>query len=436
MRVQSKAAVCLLSFAAAALAQPPLVLPTAPAAASAAPAAAREVHGRLERHAGLDVLHLYGSPGERGYAHGFLLGKRIAACAIAEFTARFARQQPLLRQVRDALPRLIEYPDDVRQEIEALFEGVRASGAELDMPELERAFDLQDLLVANALDVFGLLGCSSFTLWDDEVLGGGVLTARNFDWPLTGSHLLDATMLIVQHLPDGRATAAVSWPGYVGAVTGISSTGLAAFLHVGSAKITFTPEPGAWPSAIALRRVLEQGRPDDVAGTFDLAQQLVGNTSPPAGYMMHVVMPHGAPGIAPAVVFETDSGSCVRADGPRGCCVVTNHFHQRTDGRPASNDSLGREKRVREGIERCLGSDDRKLSIAEIWDLLGSVERGGGHGFGTLHSIVFRNEPWYFELRVATLDGRRVVAAPQSSQRHVLTREQVFGTDAAAAQAR
>jgi hypothetical protein len=392
---------------------------------------AKQVRGHIEEHAGLRVLHVYGSPTERGYAHGFLLGRDIAAVAIAEFTARFARQKPLLQQVRDAVERLIEFPEDVQLEIDAVFDGMVDSGADLQMPELERDFDRKDLWIANALDVFGLLGCSSLTVWDAQVEGGGVMTARNFDWPLTGAHLLDATLLVVQHLPDGRATAAVTWPGYTGAVTGISKEGLAAFLHVGSAKITFTPEPESWPSAIALRRVLEQGRADAGVATFDLAQELLGNTSPPAGYLLHVVLPTALAGASPATVFETDARSCVRSLRPGGACVLTNHFHTRTDGRPASRDSLDREKRLRAGIDGCLDTGDHRVSVDEVWDVLGSVQRGGSHAFGTLHSLVFRHEPWYFELRVGQLDGKKVIAAPASGRRHVLTRAQVFGDEPA-----
>ena len=69
-----------------------------------------------------------------------------------------------------------------------------------------------------------------------------------------GAHMLDATLLIVEHLPSGIAVASVAWPGYVGTVTGVSSEGIAAFLHVGSAQVTYTPEPGSWPSAVAARR--------------------------------------------------------------------------------------------------------------------------------------------------------------------------------------
>lgn len=408
------------------------LIAVAVAAATVPAQAPREVRGRVEQHGGLRVLHVWGSPAERGYAHGFLLGKDIAAILVAEWSARFARQQPLLQQARAALSRLIAYPDDVRAEIEALFAGVVDSKASLDMPELERAFDLEDLLVANALDVFGLMGCSSFTVWGDQVEGSGVLTARNFDWPLTGRHLLDATMLVVQHFAGDRAVASVAWPGFVGTVTGVANDGLAVFLHVGSAKITMTPEPESWPTAIAARALLAAPERGDGAAVAKEARRLLEYTSPPAGFLTHVVLPTAAGEGSPASIFETDAKSCVLAQSATGACILTNHFRTRTDGRKASKDSLDREKRVGAGIDGWLGEGDRRLSVDEAWQVLRSVQRGGGHAFGTLHSLVFRHEPWCFELRIAEhRDETGVLAAPDSPRRCVLAREQVFPAGAA-----
>lgn len=394
--------------------------------ASAQGAAEKVVHGRLDAIGGLKVLRVWGTPAERGYAHGFLLGRDIAATGIAEFTARFARKPALLQQARAAVGRLIAYPDEARAEIEAMFAGVVDSKATLDMPELERAFDLQDLLVANALDVFGLMGCSGFTVWGDQVVGGGVLTARNFDWPLTGRHLLDATMLVVQHFPDGRAVASVGWPGFVGTVTGVSNDGVAVFLHVGSAKITMTPEPESWPTAVAAREILAHHDGVDVGVMETAAKKLLEYTSPPAGFLTHVVVPRPAGQRSPSLIFETDAHSCELAKPAPGACVLTNHFHTRSDGRAASKDSLDREKRVCGEIDEWLGEGDHRVSIEEAWRVLESVQRGGGHAFGTLHSLVFRHEPWCFELRIADSDAKGVVAAPVSPRRFVLTREQVF----------
>lgn len=399
----------------------------APAIPAAGAPPLTELHGRLETHQGLRVLRTWGSPEERGYAHGRLLAEDIAAILIAEFTARFARKQPILKQARAARPRLIEYPDDIAAELTGLWQGIVDSGVSRDMPELERAFDEEDLLVANALDVFGLMGCSSFTVWGVQAVGGGVLTARNFDWPLTGDHMLDRTVLLVQHLPSGRAVATVAWPGYVGAVTGVSQDGVATFLHVGSGEISYTPEPSSWPSAIGARKILEHGAQRTAGEVFAEAQRLLGFTSPPAGFLTDVVLPVVPPDGRPAVVLETDVKECVVGAAHAGPFVVTNHFQTRTDGRRASKDSLDREQRIERGIEGCIAVEDHSVDVAEAWRILQSVERGGNHAFGTLHALVFRFEPWCFELRLASHPAEGLVAAPSSERRFVLTKADVFG---------
>ena len=389
------------------------------------------VHGRVTEHAGLRVVHVWGGAKERGYAHGFLLGKDIAAVLTAEFSARFSRMPGLLTQARAALGRLVTFPDEIRVEIEAVFEGIVASGVSREMPELDRAFDLDDLLVANALDVFGLMGCSGFTAWGEQVVGGGVLTGRNFDWPFTGDHMLDSTVLLVQHLPGGRAVASVSWPGFVGSVTAVSSDGVAAFLHVGTGKITRTPEPESWPTAVAAQLALRAFAPGEPEAGLAKVQDLLGYTSPPAGYLTRIVLPAALPDGPPLALFETDAKKCVRAPLPASPCVVTNHFVSRQDGRGASKDSLDRTKKVRAGIDTCLEGGDHKISVEEAWQMLGSVQRGGGHAFGTLHSLVFRHEPWCFELRLAEHGEKGLVGAPGSARRHTLPREVVFPADLA-----
>lgn len=414
-----RAPIAVLFLAAAALAQP----------AATAPAPVAELRGRIETHAGLVVLRTWGSPEEQGYAHGRLLADRIVATALPEFAARFGRKQPLLQQARAMLPRLIELPDDVQRELAALWRGVVDSKVALRMDDLDRDFDFVDLQIVTALDVFGLMGCSSFTVWGEQAVGGGVLTARNFDWPFTGAHMLDQTIVHVAHRDGGRATAAVTWPGYLGAVTGVSGDGVMASLHVGSAKVSWSPEPSSWPSAIAARAILAQGAGEPEA-TFAKAAELLGYTSPPAGFMTHVTLPTAPKAGAPTRVFEADVKSAAPHAHDGGPLVLTNHFRTRTDGRKASGDSLGRERQLQQGIAGCIDAGDRKVDVAEAWAMLQSVERGGSHAFGTLHALVFRHEPWTFELRVGGVADGKVVAAPSSARRHALTRAQLFGDGA------
>ncbi len=396
----------------------------APAERRSSEGAAGELHGRVERHGDLRLLRLWGGPSDRGYAHGVLLAQEIAEMMRREFAARFASRPGLIEQARAALPRLIEYPEDVDLELRALWRGLRARDVDLHMAALGRAFDETDLRVANALDVFGLMGCSSFTVWGEQVEGGGVLTARNFDWPLTGAHMLEQTLLIVQEHEDGRAVASVAWPGYVGTVTGVSADGVAAYLHVGSARLSL-PEPSSWPSAIAARKALEaKGRG---AARLAAAEDHIEYTSPPVGYMTHVVLPEVPDEGSPAALFEADARKCV-VDGARpGPFVLTNHFRLRDDGRPSNGDSVARERTLTRGLAACCDLEDCLVDLDEAWSMLASVEVGGRRGFGTLHSLVFRHDPWVFELRVAAQGPDGVVAAPSSARRHRLSRAQVFG---------
>ena len=382
------------------------------------------VYGRIETHEGMRILRLWGTAEQRGYAHGSLLAKDIHAMMNQEFAARFAEQPGLLQQARAAVPRLIEYPDDIAKELEALWQGFVASGVDRAMPVLGRDFDQLDLLVANALDVFGLMGCSSFTVWGEQAVGGGVLTARNFDWPLTGGHMLDQTLLIVQMPENARATATIAWPGYVGTVTGISLDGVVTYLHVGNAKFTM-PEPSSWPAAIAARKILQAAAAG--AARLKQAEELVEYTSPPVGYLTHVVLPEQILEGQPVAVFETNVGGTVPGAQHDGAFVVTTHFRTRRDGRSASPDSLERETKLQSGIAGCIAVADRAVDTEEAWQILQSVQKGGGRRFGTLHSLVFRHEPWHFEMRVGELGPKGLVAAPSSSRRYRLTREQVFG---------
>ena len=391
--------------------------------------------GALVERDGIRILHTWGTPVQRGFAHGRLLGNDVAATMRAEFASRFDKQPQVLGIVRSAIKRAIEYPEPVEQEIAALFDGLVQSGADRSMPTLQRDFDLVDLRIANALDVFGLMGCSGFTVHGDRVLGGGVLTGRNFDWPFTGQHMLDATIVLVQHSDGGKAVASVTWPGYVGTVTGINQDGIAAFLHVGSAKITRTPEPSSWPTAIASRVILEDARADDPKAVWATALDRLGYTSPPAGFMTRVVLPAAKDGESPSGLFEADSKKVLRAERS-DVCVVTNHFQGRVDGIEASEDSTQRFRSVSETISGCLGADDHRLSVEEGWDALRAVQRGSRR-FGTLHSLVFRNEPWVFELRLAEVGAdQKLVPAPDAQRRSSIARDELFALPAAASAAK
>ena len=190
-------------------------------------------HGRIEDHDGLRLIRLWGSPKERGRAHGLLLGNEVIDLMRRELTAQFGHQKSQLARARMLLPLMVAYPKDYHVELAEVFKAVKEQELDLALPGFDRNLDLKDLLLLNAMDLVAQMGCSGFTVSGDQVEGGGVLTARNFDWPITGPYLVENCCLIVQHPKDGAAFASVAWPGYVGTITGVNEHGVATFLHFG-----------------------------------------------------------------------------------------------------------------------------------------------------------------------------------------------------------
>ena len=388
-------------------------------------------HGRLEtiddgKGHELKVLRVWGTPTERGVAHGTLLAEEIVTLVRTEWTTRFSWKPALLDEGRRMAGRLIDWPEPMRTEIEAVYTGLVATKVSLKLEKFSRDMDLQDLLFANALDVFATLACSGFTAWGDRVEGGGVLSARNFDWPFTGSFLIENVVLLVQHPTgaDTQPTASITWPGYVGAVTAINAAGEAVYLHVGSGKHTMAPEPESWPTAAAARHILERSH----ASLFDRAREALEYTSPPAGYLVRTIAGKVAEDDVPTRVFEVDSRSVSESkpEAKGGLRITTNHYLDRKDGRQAAFDSRKRFESVAKCVADYLAADDQMVNAEEAWAALDSVQRSGKR-FGTLHSLVFRAEPWVFELGVGTIREDGGVATATRGPRFKLERNAVFG---------
>ena len=109
--------------------------------------------------------------------------------------------------------------------------------------------------------------------------------------------------------------------------------------------------------------------------------------------------------------------------------VVTNHFQGRPEGRPAGRDSTGRMRDIRQSLEHCLANEDKKVSADEVWQALDQVAKSDRINT-TVHSLVFRAQPWLFELRIGEVrPDNKIVPSTRSDRRYQLTREQIFPDD-------
>jgi hypothetical protein len=179
----------------------------------------------------INVVHVYGSPYQMGYAHGLLMKE----------------------QINMVIPELIEYidaqidqyigflPDFIRKEIELA--GVM--GALLLTHEITKSYtphyffeelkgisdgsgmDYNYLLAAHMIPELIQAACSIVGAWgqatNNITRNGPLYQLRALDW-ITDGPFQKFPALIVYHPNQGHNFSIFTWTGFVGAITGFSST--------------------------------------------------------------------------------------------------------------------------------------------------------------------------------------------------------------------
>jgi hypothetical protein len=178
-----------------------------------------------------------------------------------------------------------------------------------------RQEDKDALIVANGLvelRCFSL--CSAFLVEPERSATGELLFGRNFDVPSFGA--LDRMLLVVVYRPAGRrAFASVTWPGFIGVLSGMNDAGLAvACLDSGPAKDQSPPLSLGTPMALTFRRVLEE------CTNLDEAEKLL------RGSKHTTWMNLAACDRQRAVVFEITPKSVLVRRAEDHLLACTNHF--------------------------------------------------------------------------------------------------------------
>lgn len=156
--------------------------------------------------------------------------------------------------------------------------GLMADAPERHRRELDAAFakagfneeDKDAVLVANGLiELRSFSLCSAFLVEPKRSATGEMLFGRNFDVPSFGG--LDRLVLVAVYRPAGqRAFAAVTWPGFIGVLSGMNDAGLAvACLDSGPAKDDSPALAVGAPMSLTFRRILEECK------TIDEAEKLL-----------------------------------------------------------------------------------------------------------------------------------------------------------------
>ena len=267
----------------------------------------RQGPGSLEKIGPVPLAIVRGSPEEMGRQLGLLLAKPLADMA--------ARQDQLLAGFGLAAGRDVllktgnlmagHFPPNHLAELKAISQ---AAGVRYDF-----------LLFGNVIyDYSKIGGCSALLVEPSKSATGEVLFGRNMDFPTFG--FLDRCGLVVVYFPtDKHAFASVTFPGFVGCISGMNDAGLCvAQLEVNQAadgSSQFTPT--GIPLALCFRRVLEE------CATIDDAEKLLGNIKRTSMCNMAICDQRNV------AVLEITTRTVVRREAQKGYCACTNHFRAR-----------------------------------------------------------------------------------------------------------
>lgn len=340
---------------------------------------------------GVKVLRLWGTPRERGFAHGWLLGKETLEGFDSGLSMFLAGDKGRYEMVAAAVPLGFSFSNAEEEELVGLQEGIKAR-----LPENERKLQavgrevtLLDLKILNVYGDVYSLSCSSAALWGSKTADGKAAVVRNFDFFNTDLLVRSQHVRISAPLPgdpQSKGWVGISHPGCIGTMTALSEDGVFVSIH----DVFIRPEPKDYlqsnvPRLIALKRIVAEL---PAAGAVEKAAERCKSWNTIFGNNFMVATPDPAGGLPAGVIEydtreERDKGATLRkpdvaGDGSaREFLVCSNHYRSRASGRCDRYDAL---------IRGCGEKVDKPLDARALFRL---GERASVSGFiATLHQTV------------------------------------------------
>ncbi|MFZ2055409.1 MAG: hypothetical protein WAU81_14570 [Candidatus Aminicenantales bacterium] len=320
-------------------------------------------HGALIWKQGLPVLQLWGTAEERGFAHGYLVGRQIV-----DFFEFYIIEESWgsAKRYQDAFVPFLEghfnYPSELLKECDAVIRGMRASGTNMRVEVLGRDFNRTDLLAINAyierraaFPEAGPSSCIQFAFWGLQTEGGkyngGLIAARNMDGEcdvrkVTVSHFL--VYAVAPSEPGRKRWVSTMWPGFVGTISGVNEEGFYSMENAGGSGPGPVPDdvvPCSWIQRIILEKQGSDASPESVLQMMKPFACSTGGITAAGSIILWAVPYQGQE--SPAFVYEGGRAgfamrkpSDVRPVDPNNIMASNHHLvYGFNPGRPG--DSLG-----------------------------------------------------------------------------------------------
>lgn len=107
--------------------------------------------------------------------------------------------------------------------------------------------------IGHALQDLALVGCSSFAAWGEKSEDGNLILGRNFDFYVNDAFAENKIVAFINP-KEGHQFMMVTWPGMIGAVSGMNEQGLTVTINAGKSKI---PMIAKTPISILTREILQ-----------------------------------------------------------------------------------------------------------------------------------------------------------------------------------
>ncbi|MFQ5411503.1 MAG: C45 family autoproteolytic acyltransferase/hydrolase, partial [Phycisphaerae bacterium] len=369
--------------------------PGKPTARATAPDAVA-VKGLLSEIEGVRVLRVWGTPHERGYAHGYHMARDILALFEGYLKGESNGGKAAAYQMASMMvSRIMKIEPRYEQELRGMREGIEARlDGETTVSALKRKLNYTDLVAINCIPDSSRLGCSSFAAWGRLTKEGHTLAGRNLDWIRIDA--LEDNQIILCHLrePGNKSVAgwvSVTWPGLIGCLTGMNERGVTVSMHDAPSDPPEVPA-GFTPRAFALRDAIEAAHSSTTIAERDILKVLR-HRRVAVGNIVSVTTPFmpersGVSQTGPALAIEYDgvtsrSGGvtlrsstiswapartrnrgCIRLMGGEMFQICTNHYRQR--GAAVSCDRYKTIKRRLGSLE----SAGKMLDVEGAWKIL------------------------------------------------------------------
>ncbi|KAF2514029.1 acyl-CoA--6-aminopenicillanic acid acyl-transferase [Flavobacterium zhairuonense] len=107
--------------------------------------------------------------------------------------------------------------------------------------------------IGHALQDLALVGCSSFAAWGEKSEDGNLILGRNFDFYVNDAFAENKIIAFIKP-EQGHNFMMVSWPGMIGAVSGMNQQGLTITINAAKSEIPLTAKT---PISILTREILQ-----------------------------------------------------------------------------------------------------------------------------------------------------------------------------------